>query len=333
MKKILLVDDSQTALTFMSALLKSKGYEVHAFSAPQEALDAISKINPQLVVVDIVMPKMNGFEMIKRLSTTSHIPTIVVSSLYTDEDKYKATQAYEVGALAILEKPLGNDARAEKLREQFLKIVAAVFEDIERKPQIQNGSSKGSKEGSYELLAIGASLGGPNALHAILTQLSTPFPLPILILQHVGEGYDRILVEWLAKSSKMSIELAQDGATLEKGRCYLSPAGKNLTVSKSKKIQLTEIEKVGLATPNINSSFESLAQSLQNKCLAVLLTGMGSDGARGLKKLQEAGSYTIAQAEEGCLMFSMPAEAIKLGAAQAIHPLHQIAEEISKLVG
>ena len=330
--EILVIDDSETARKSLENLLLENGKNiVHCFASPQEALEFLrANKAPDVVVVDIMMPEMNGYEFIKAVQQIGEIPAIVVSSLYSKEDKAKTMRAFEVGAIAIFEKPVGVDAKAEALKKELLRTVHAIYEQ-KSTPSGESPATVSTKKSHYKLIAMGASLGGPTAVKFILEHLPISFSVPIVIVQHTEEGFDEGLAKWLNETSKNKVEIARENAKPMAGTVYIAPYGKHLVMSKSGSFGLSDAPPVNGLKPSIDIFFISLAESLKEDSVAILLTGMGTDGSKGLLTLKNVGSHTIAQHQTGCEMYGMPKAAVAIGAAESVIPLSDLPKELLRL--
>jgi two-component system, chemotaxis family, protein-glutamate methylesterase/glutaminase len=330
---VMIIDDSKTATTALEFLF-SKDDALHvvgSFEDPVAALDYLDTVTPDILIVDIVMPKMNGFEFIETMKKKYNLPAIVVSSIYTPEDKYKTMKAFEVGALAILEKPIGKKEKDIKLGEELIKTIKDIANERRSTPP-PTAVKYAPKEQKYKLIGIGSSLGGPNALQKLLETLPQNFMTPIVIVQHIGEGYDVGLVKWLSRVSYNTVKLAEDNAEILPGKIYIAPYNNHITVTKENKFKFTNDPPINLLRPAVDVFFKSLASTFGKECIAILLTGMGHDGVEGMEALFKAGAYTIAQHERGCEMYGMPRSAIEANITKAVIPIDQLGEELGKLV-
>jgi two-component system chemotaxis response regulator CheB len=176
-----------------------------------------------------------------------------------------------------------------------------------------------------EVIAIGASTGGPQALRQILADLPASFPLPVLVVQHTTIGYSNTLAEWLTGGAKLPVRVAEDGQRLDKGGVFVAPTGRHVAVIEGKRLALRDAPPVSLHRPSATVLFRSVAAIYGARSVGVLLTGMGDDGAAGLMEMKQAGALTIAQDESSSVVFGMPAEAIRMGAVDHILPPDQIA--------
>ena len=330
--EILLLDDSDTARKSLEKLLSEEGANiVHVFSTPQGALEFLKTNQVDIIVTDIIMPYMNGYEFVLASRQLCDTPSIIVSSLFTESDKVKSMRAYEVGALAIIKKPVGFNEESKKLAQNLLETI----HEICREKSATNKEVELPKNplmySPIKLIGIGASLGGPIALKEILEELPPNYLIPIAIVQHIQEGYEDSMASWMRSYSKNKVVVVSEPVIPQSGTIYISPFGSHLVVAQDGKLQLSDQPPIKGLKPAISVLFDSMAQNLGAKSVAVLLTGMGDDGATGMLNVKKSGGYTIAQHASNCVMYGMPKAAINLNAAVSIIPLDQIAKEFIRL--
>ncbi|MFH1860727.1 MAG: chemotaxis-specific protein-glutamate methyltransferase CheB [bacterium] len=198
-------------------------------------------------------------------------------------------------------------------------------------PQIPPDGLKGS--GTFEIVAIGASTGGPKALQQVLSPIPKDFPLPIVIVQHIADGFTEGLVEWLETECMLKIKLGKDRELLQSGVIYVAPCRSHMRVDEYKQIRLDDSAPIGGHKPAVTALLSSVAKVYGNKAIGVILTGMGGDGAEGLKEMRDKGAATIAQDKNTSIIFGMPKVAIDMGAAQKVLPIDIIPLEIMRMVG
>ncbi len=335
--KVLVVEDSLTAQKILVKILSADSQiEVIAVaSSGEEALEQLKHISPDLITMDIHMPGMDGLEVTRKIMESKPVPIIVVSASCLVEDIERAFQLIEAGALTAIAKPIAigtGDFEATAWRlVQTVKDMASV-KVIKRWPK-QKSNKKQAGEISdlqvpklkpFELVAIGASTGGPQAIEAILKNLPRDYPASILVVQHIAPGFLAGMVEWLDHILALHVKVAHEGERLKPGTVYLCPEGKHMGISKESTITLSAAEPIGGHRPAVSYLFQALAQNYSD-CLAILLTGMGKDGAAELLELKEQGATTIAQDKESSVIHGMPGAAIALGAQCHILNLESIA--------
>jgi len=330
MINVLIVEDSSVARDLITYILKSdKNINVlGAVKNGMEAIDFIEVQKPDVITMDINMPVMNGIEATKIIMRTNPVPIIVVSSNWNSKDVEDSFNALQIGAVAIAEKPVGFEhSRFNTVAENLLqmirlmseiRVVKRTFPGIPgRNKQLQKTFDNTSE--IVKIICIGASTGGPVVIESILSNLAVPFNIPIVIVQHIMAGFVEGFVEWLNHSSKVKVKLAEQGEEIKNNFCYVAPDGYHLTISVDRKIYLQNKAPVNGLKPSVSSMFDSVLESFGKGCLAILLSGMGKDGALELKKLKNAGATTIVQDKESAVVYGMPGEAVKLDAASYIY--------------
>lgn len=337
--KVLIADDSAIIRAMLEQnLKKEKDIDIVAsVSNGRKAVDAAQVNCPDIAICDIDMPEMNGLDATKLL-TKMGIPVVIFS-----EDIGAETRAKAAGAVAFFVKPnLVSFTRnffepfIIKLRELCsLKKTVRTFSK-----QADSFFEKGNSSlPNFKILCIGASTGGPTAVQEVLSGLGTNFPLPILYVQHIEIGADEKMAGWFDSSCKnIKIALAKDGEEAKPGCVYMAPADKHLIIDFCKSngnpvLKLSDEPPVRFLRPAVDKLFFSAASFYKRNCLAVLLTGMGRDGADGCKAIVDAGGYTIVEDESTCAVFGMPAAAIEVGGASKVMVRNEIAAEIKKIIG
>ncbi|MEO5970031.1 MAG: chemotaxis-specific protein-glutamate methyltransferase CheB [Bdellovibrionia bacterium] len=337
MIKVLVVDDTPTVRDFIVQILSSDSelQVVGTAGNGEEALLKIESLNPDIVTMDIQMPKMGGIEATRRIMETHPLPIIVVSGAIDPTDRRKTFEIMEAGALAILNRPFGiGHADHASTAKELIQTVSALSEVkvVRRWKKIREiTDSKNSDRywptvlAPVQIVAIGASTGGPFALRCILEGLSKNFSLPILVVQHMSLGFIEAFIEWLSACSQIPIHLATHGERPLPGHVYFAPDGYHLGIKKEGHIILSESEPVNGLRPSVSYLFQTIAEVFGRGAIGILLTGMGKDGADGLKTMKERGAMTIAQDQKSSIVHGMPGEAIRVGAATHILPLIEIA--------
>jgi two-component system chemotaxis response regulator CheB len=296
------------------------------------------KLDPDLVTMDIHMPGIDGFEATRQIMAQAPKPIVIISASVDPGEVKLSFQALAAGALAIVAKPSGPGSPTFKAEAdeiiRIVKLMAEVkvvgrrgFSRLPKAPVVKISTAQ-----PVELIAIGASTGGPAALWTILNGLPADLPVPILIVQHIAEGFDRGLADWLAGSTKLKVDLAQHGQPLSAGQVLIGPRGKHIGVSETRRIVLDQLtDPIGGFQPSATYLFQSVAKVYGGRALGVILTGMGNDGAQGLAALHKAGGRVIAQDKASSIVFGMPEAAVALGAVDQTLPLKEIAGVLGKL--
>ncbi|ABB32929.1 response regulator receiver modulated CheB methylesterase [Geobacter metallireducens RCH3] len=343
MVKVLIVDDSASVRLFLQGLLAADpGIEVIGTAADgDEAVEAVARLNPDVVTMDIYMPRMNGLLATRRIMETHPVPIVVVSGNLDAEEVASTFRAIEAGAVTALPRPQGpghpNHEREARSFVQAVKLMAEV-KVIKRWPRRDNPASLPSLPcqamvpARLKAVAIGASTGGPMVLQTILAGLRRDFPLPVLIVQHMATGFIKGFVEWLNLTSALPVHIAGNGDRLIPGHAYVAPDCFHMLVTEDgTAIELQNTPPENGLRPSVSALFRSVTQAFGAQTVGVLLTGMGSDGARELKRLREAGAVTIVQDRESSVIHGMPGEALKLGAATHTLPPDRIVTALTSL--
>lgn len=343
---VFIVDDSKVSRQLLTYLIE-KDPDLKVIGSAENGEDALRQlkyISPDVITMDIVMPNINGFEVTRQIMETKPIPIIIISAVYNSTDVVQAFKAIEMGALAIFSKPIG--AEGGEFNQQAQEIITTIktvakIKLIKRSPQKNGGALKKAADSNgngavapsserIEAVAIGASLGGPPAIATILSGLSTNFPVPIFIVQHISKGFTAGFVRWLQSRTALRVVLGEQHQKTLAGTVYVAPDACQMAVGRGHVIELDFSATTGFQ-PSVASLFNSMALSYGSHCVGVLLTGMGKDGAKELLTMKERGAFTIAQDEASSTMFGMPREAIALGAARQVVPLEQIANLLNSL--
>lgn len=336
--RVLLVDDSKVALTILKRLISSSPdmEVVGAASHAEEALSLIPQLDPNVICTDFRMPGMDGLAFIKEVMEKYPRPVLVISVSVQKGQTQNIFQLLEAGALDVFPKPrAGAEADFEKARDELvskIRILSGVV--VFRKRKIKPAPAAcvlEARPGSVRMVCIGASTGGPMALHDILTALPENFPAPLVCVQHIGEGFLDGLVEWLASLTSLKVKIATPGGFPEKGTAYFPPEGRHITFDTAGRFVASQEPSFNGHRPSIDITFKSVAHHYGPSSIGILLTGMGADGAEGLLDIHRAGGITIAQDEATSLVFGMPKRAIERGAARCVLPLDRMAEALVRL--
>ncbi|MFZ2949152.1 MAG: chemotaxis-specific protein-glutamate methyltransferase CheB [Desulfuromonadaceae bacterium] len=340
---VLIVDDSAVVRKHIEYILSSDpGIQVIGQAAnAEEALDFLKLRQPDVITMDINMPAMDGFEATRRIMESKPAPIVIVSASWNPMDVEKTFKAMEAGAVALLEKPAGvGGPDFEKNAAEFLATIkqAAAANVIRLRPQRPPKSAPRAvpppqrKQRVIEVVALGASTGGPPAIQQFLAGLPPEFALPVLIVQHISKGFTRGFVDWLNGSSPLQVYVATQGEHIWGGRVYVAPEGFQMGVNNGGIVKLTEDPPEHWMRPAVSYLFRSVAQAFGNTTAGILLTGMGMDGAAELKLIRDAGGITFAQDSDSSIIHGMPGEAIRLGAADYVLPPKDIASVLADVV-
>jgi two-component system chemotaxis response regulator CheB len=289
----------------------------------------VLRFQPQVVLLDLEDFSSDTLAAIEAVMAEK--PTPILLLLPASVDRQEAMKALAAGALDVLERPakLNADfARALEARVRLLSRVAVVAHPRGKRRK-RNEKPKGPSQ-AFPIVAIAASLGGPKALATLLKALPKDFEPPITLCQHITPGFADDLARWLAVATKRDVRQAVDGARLEMGVSYVAPSAAHLRIRPDSTLELDGGPEVGGFKPSCDVLLSTAAQSFGTRCIGVVLTGMGRDGALGLLEVRKRGGRTIAQDEKTSVVFGMPGEAIALGAAEAVLPLDEIAPRLAK---
>lgn len=304
-----------------------------------EAIELTRKLHPDVITMDIHMPKMDGLEATRAIMETTPTPVVVASSTMLSYEVAATFRILEAGALAMVEKPsvFSGDAAAKLV--ETVKLMAEV-KVVRRRPRNLAAAAEAQAPAPVEIVptapvrvvAMGASTGGPLVLRTILAGLPTDFSAPVMITQHISPGFTDGFAQWLGQSSGFPVKLAGAGERLMPGRAYVAPDGMHLGVAADGaggcRAQLVDTPPEHGHRPAVSWLFRSLNAACGSEGIAVLLTGMGRDGAAELKRLHEGGALTIAQTPESSVVPGMPGTAIGLGAAALVLPPERIADAL-----
>ena len=343
MIKVLIVDDSKLIRALLAQMVSSAPDMMVVGEAedPFEARDKIKVLNPDVITLDIEMPKMNGITFLRNLMRLRPMPVVMISTL-TAEGAPITLEALSIGAVDFLEKPKANvaselprytESLLEKLRvasqARIYRPVTKSKESEQRATAVQQNWDNLSFKVNH-LVAIGASTGGTEAIKEVVTRLPASFPA-VVITQHIPPVFSTTYAERLNRISNMLVYEASDGQQIINGSVYIAPGDRHLRVVKRGSrlyCQLDDSPPVNRHRPSVDVMFESIGGIMAKQTTAVMLTGMGADGARGMLQLRQSGGYTIAQNEASCVVYGMPKAAVELGAVEKELPLDRITQAL-----
>jgi two-component system chemotaxis response regulator CheB len=340
--RVLIADDSLVAREMLATILNSDP-EIEVVGQAMDGEEAVAmtaRLRPDLITMDIHMPKMDGLQATERIMAYTPTPILVVSSSVRGEGVGSAFDALALGALEVIKKPEPRDwADLERIgrdvirKAKVLANVRVITHIRGRREQREAQAARiGGVAGGRSLIAIGSSTGGPTALLAVLGRMPADLKVPVLVAQHIADGFVPGLVNWLNAGCAINVVLAEEGVQPEAGTAYFAPTGANMVIE-SGIIRFREPSKGQLYIPSADTLFESVARCYGKRAVAILLTGMGADGAEGMKHLHELGAATIAQNEATCTVYGMPKAAVDLGAVEQVLGVNDIAAAAVECVG
>jgi two-component system, chemotaxis family, protein-glutamate methylesterase/glutaminase len=344
--KVMIVEDSSVKAKLLTEILNSDPEitVTDIAGSGKEALLKLENNRPDLITMDVEMPGMDGFETTDKILLKYSIPIIIITSLRNKNNSEQLHKAMrESGSLHLLDSPPGPwspdfENHAKKI-VRMVKLLSTTkiitrhrgvhtkkktyknhTENINTK--LFNVSPRAVKRRNnndkIKLVAIGVSTGGPTVLQKILSALPEEYPLPILIVQHISVEFDKIFVSYLKTSCSMDVKIAENNEKIKGGVIYIAPGDKDMQLTQEKTLLIKKLHNKKILHPSIAVFFESVAVNCGKHALGIILTGMGTDGAKELRQMRDKGAATIAQEKESCVVFGMPREAIKLGAAEEV---------------
>ena len=344
--EVLVAEDSAVVRTFLVRLLESDPQirVVGAVADGRAALEFVSQSKPDVVLMDIHMPRMDGFEATRRIMEAHPVPIVICTATARAKDVVITFQAMEAGAIACIQKPLGLEhgdfeATAAQMLEtvKLMSEVKVVRRTGRVRPAPWNPACPGVPVPApraavrIRVIGIGASTGGPPVLQTILGGLRKDLPVPVLVVQHIAQGFLAGMAEWLNQTTGLQVHIGSHGTFPLPGHVYLAPDNFHMGAGSGGEIVLTREDPENHLRPAVSYLFRTLAQAYGPAAVGVLLTGMGNDGALELKQLRDIGAITIAQDRESSVVHGMPGAAIALGAATHVLPVNQIAAVLAGL--
>jgi two-component system, chemotaxis family, response regulator WspF len=293
-----------------------------------EAVAACRQATPDLILMDLVMPKMNGVQATREIMAANPCAILVVTAS-VNENARMVFEAMGAGALDAVDTPALGDGDFEKISEPLLVKLDSMqgllgFRGRRKPAELPNPAPE------PPLVVIGASAGGPSALAEVLGNLPAHFPAPIVVVQHVDEQFAVSLASWLTGQIALKVRVAFEGDAPAPGQVLLAGRAEHLILKSPRRLGYTAEPRETFYVPSVDVFFESVARRWPGNVIGVILTGMGRDGAQGLKRLREAGFHTMAQNRETCAVYGMPKAAFEAGAAVEVLPLKEIAPALCK---
>jgi two-component system chemotaxis response regulator CheB len=340
MTGIFIVDDSAFVRRALARVLATEpGFRIVGEAASgQEALAKIAAADPDFVTLDVAMPGMDGLQLLPALLRWKPSLRVLMISAHTQEGAAATVAALGAGAVDVIDKTTFNVMDLEYLRREVVEKIKA----LAPAPPRANGA-RASANGALspaaaraelrrcELCVIGASTGGPAAVQRILQELPVGFPMPIVVVQHMPEGFTGPFAQRLNSIARIGVTEATEGQRLAPGRAVVAPAGQHLRVSPGLAVTLSRTPTDAKHMPSVDVAMRSAARARPGRVLGVLLTGMGEDGADGMAAMRAGGGVTIAESESSCVVYGMPRAAVARGGAGWVLSLGEIAELLGGL--
>jgi two-component system chemotaxis response regulator CheB len=341
--RVLIIDDSALIRSLLTEII-SKQADLEVIGAapdPLVAREMIRALNPDVLTLDVEMPRMDGLDFLEKLMRLRPMPVVMVSTL-TERGAEVTMRALELGAIDFVSKPkLGISSGMQQLSNEICDKIrvaakARLHRHVAPRPAAEAGAvdkaapAKYSRLSTEKVVAIGSSTGGTEAIREVLTRLPADFP-GVLITQHMPAGFTRSFAARMDTLSRIAVSEAKDGERVLPGHAYIAPGDRHLRLAKSGSnyvVAIDDGEPVNRHRPSVEVLFQSVAAVAGANAMGVMLTGMGKDGANAMLAMREAGSFNIAQDEASCVVFGMPREAIALGAVHEVLPVTQIAERL-----
>ncbi len=339
--RVLIVDDSPVASQMLSYILSSDP-SINVLGIATNGKDAIRMVarkKPDIVTMDINMPVMDGFEATRKIMETTPVPIVIVSSAYDPKEVITSFRAIVAGALAIMEKPMGlGHPRYETQSRKLINTVKAMSDVkvVTRRRRLEPAvSAKPEIAPAFQeikVIAIGASTGGPPVIQTILSGLPKDIPVPVMIVQHISQGFTSGFASWLSEVTGFQVRMPDNGENSQPGKVYIAPDNVHMVVDSAGHILLNNDPPDNGSRPSVSHLFRSVAKVYRDKAAGVLLTGMGRDGAHELKMMRDAGAVTFAQDQASSVVFGMPGEAVNIGAAKYVLPPEAISGSLVQLM-
>jgi two-component system, chemotaxis family, protein-glutamate methylesterase/glutaminase len=345
MINVLIVDDSLTSREYLKQIIASDPELAVIGEARdgKEALMLAEKKRPHVIVMDILMPGLNGYEATRAIMETCPTPIVINSALATPGQTEVVFQAMKAGAVAVCQKPAGfGQPESAELIEKLIRMIKLMSEvkvvrllyPKKKLPgtDFTNIASFKHIESRIDIIAIGASTGGPPVLHTILSSLNKNFSTPMIVVQHIAAGFLEGMIEWLSKETALTLKIPKTGERIQAGHVYFSPEDHHMEITPSRHFMITKMGPNELVKRPITHLFNSIAKTFHENSVGILLTGMGADGAQGLKEMNSKGALTLAQSKESSVVFGMPGEAVNLKAATYIFSPAEIASFLNTFI-
>lgn len=345
--RVLVIDDSAYSRRSISKMLEGMpGVEVVGYAVDgEEGIRQVISLKPDLVTIDLEMPRMDGFTLLRILANRFNMPMIVISAI---SDADKVFRALEMGALDFVAKPMqGNALELHSIEQDLRWKIKQVMVNLRSRKVQQAGtlpvtqekrrkSQQRTGKRPVELVAIASSTGGPPALQSIFSSFERSYPFGLVIAQHMPAGFTRAFADRLNRTSPFTVREAREGDRIEPGVALLAPGGHNLaleTIGAEVRVRVLPPTADDRYVPSADVLFNSCAEAFGSRMLAVVLTGMGNDGSKGVVAIKEKGGQVVAESEDSAVVYGMPREAVATGCVDRVVPLPGIAQAILECSG
>lgn len=341
MIRVLVVDDSKTVRAKLIEVLSAQPEFTVVGEATngREAIERCTALRPDVMTLDLALPEIDGLGVTEHVMAVVPTPILIVSASFNRGEVFKTYEALNAGAVDVLDKPGADEDDWDTRFIAAVRMVARIKVITHPRGRLRGLHKLTAppppaiaRTGRIDLVAIGASTGGPSAILDVLSGLPKAFPLPILVVLHVDPAFCVSFADWLSTRSGRTVNIAEDGAIPQAGQVMFAPPHRHLAIH-ANRARLVDSPARHHCRPSIDVLFESLAADRGSTTLAALLTGMGRDGATGMLAIRRAGGHTIAQDEATCVVYGMPREAALIGAADRVLPLQEIGPAIAAHVG
>jgi two-component system, chemotaxis family, protein-glutamate methylesterase/glutaminase len=343
--RVMVVEDSLVVRQLLVHIIASDPRLVvaAAVSSAEEALREIGRVRPDVISMDIRLPGMDGLEATRKIMSEQPTPIVVIADSIEDSSLKISMNALRAGALTVVEKPVGLSSAGYAAIASTICTQLYIMSQVpvvrqrsfapwrEVQASLAPGHEPEWNPTRPSIMGIAASTGGPPALAKVLSALPRDFPLPVLLVQHMGAPFMEGFASWLNGLVPLEVRLAQDQEIPTPGRVYVAPGDRHLLLSPAGALKVSAEPPFGNQRPSATLLFQSMARSAGRRSLGVILTGMGEDGAQGLVEMRQAGGYAVAEDESTAVVYGMPAAAARLGGASVSLPLDLIAPRILRL--
>jgi len=342
MIKVLIVDDSAFMRNTLSSMISSD-HEIQVVGIARDGIEAVEKVaslKPDIVTLDVEMPRMDGMEALKRIMEKYPVPVLMVSSLTTEGAK-TTLDALDLGAVDFIPKNLSDlsiniikikELLIDKIKKIGKKGLVRLPRRTASRPLTMPEKTAYAAHRRVNIIAIGSSTGGPKALQNILTLIPKDFPVPIVISQHMPPAFTGPFAERLNQLSAIQVKEAENGEPIHKGVAYIAPGRGHMSIVRKRMtetvISVSEDRGEYIYRPSVDVLMLSVVENFSGHVLGVILTGLGNDGTKGMKEIKNKGGRTIAESEKTCVVYGMPRSVAEAGLADKVVPLDEIAGEI-----